>query len=213
MEDSLKKMLKSLKMNESTISTVLGGLIVIMIGVLVFNYFSSINQEGQITESSAKVEVTPGEPVLVDENGEKVPQGLPTTYKVKKGDTLWSVAEQFYNSGYNWVDIASENKLANADLIEVDQELTLPKVAVKQVTVASKLDSSAGGASIDNITINSNTYKTQKGDYLWRIAVRAYGDGYQWVKIYEANKDKIGVNPNILEKDVVLDIPRVDNNG
>jgi len=56
--------------------------------------------------------------------------------------------------------------------------------------------------------INATSYETQKGDYLWDISVRAYGDGYQWVKIYEANKDKIGMNPNLLEKAVVLDIPR-----
>ena len=170
-----------------------------------FNYFSSVNtNEGQISDEAVQTEATPGEPVIVEENGEKVPQGLPSSYKVEKGDTLWSVAEKFYNSGYNWVDIAKENKLKNANVIEVGQELSIPKVAVKKATVLSASDSSK---TVVN-KIDGDSYQTQKGDFLWDISVRAYGDGYGWVRIYNANEDKIGPNPNILEKGVELSIPR-----
>lgn len=33
-----------------------------------------------------------------------------------------------------------------------------------------------------------NTYTVQAGDTLWGIAVRSYGSGIQWTKIYQANK-------------------------
>jgi len=31
--------------------------------------------------------------------------------------------------------------------------------------------------------ITSNTYTVVKGDFLWDIAIRTYGDGYRWVDI------------------------------
>lgn len=37
----------------------------------------------------------------------------------------------------------------------------------------------------------TRTYTVVKGDCLWNIAKKYYGDGSQYTKIYEANKDKI----------------------
>ena len=34
-------------------------------------------------------------------------------------------------------------------------------------------------------------YTIVKGDSLWKIAQKQYGDGSQWKKIYDANKDAI----------------------
>lgn len=50
------------------------------------------------------------------------------------------------------------------------------------------------------------TYTVQKGDCLWNIAKRVYGDGSRYVAIYEANKDKIK-NPNLIYVGQVLTIP------
>ena len=52
------------------------------------------------------------------------------------------------------------------------------------------------------------TYTVQKGDTLWNIAKKLYGDGSKYVKIYDANKDKIK-NPNSIEVGQVLIIPSV----
>ena len=49
------------------------------------------------------------------------------------------------------------------------------------------------------------TYTVKSGDYLWSIAVRAYGDGYQWVKIVKANNL---VNPDLIFSGNVLRLPR-----
>ncbi|MPN57839.1 hypothetical protein SDC9_205535 [bioreactor metagenome] len=49
-------------------------------------------------------------------------------------------------------------------------------------------------------------YKVVKGDSLWKIAVKVYGDGYQWTKIWQANKLKIN-NPNELEIGMMLTMP------
>jgi nucleoid-associated protein YgaU len=52
-------------------------------------------------------------------------------------------------------------------------------------------------------------YKVVRGDSLWKIAVRAYGDGYQWTKIWEKNKSKIP-NPNGLEIGMMVSIPKAN---
>lgn len=52
------------------------------------------------------------------------------------------------------------------------------------------------------------TYPVQKGDTLWNIAKKIYGDGSKYTKIYEANKDKIK-NPNLIYVGQVLTIPSV----
>jgi hypothetical protein len=50
-----------------------------------------------------------------------------TTYTVAKGDTLWSIAASKLGDGNRWREIASLNKLADADEIAPGQKLKLPK--------------------------------------------------------------------------------------
>lgn len=50
------------------------------------------------------------------------------------------------------------------------------------------------------------TYPVEKGDTLWGIAKKFYGNGSKYTKIYEANKDKIK-NPNLIYVGQVLTIP------
>lgn len=42
------------------------------------------------------------------------------------------------------------------------------------------------------------TYVVKRGDNLWNISKRFYGNGNQWRKIYNANKKVIGSNPNLI---------------
>ncbi len=190
--NKLKNFLKKIKLNESTISTILGVLVVVVIGVLIFNYFKGVNKQKQETTPTP----TPGEIKLIEEEGKLIPENLPTKYQVEKGDNLWKIAEKFYGSGYNWVDIAKENKIKNANFIMVGQELNIPKTAVKKPLMTTEKFGAA---------ITGNEYTVQKGDHLWGIAVRAYGDGYQWVKIAHENNLK---NPNLIHPGNVLKLSR-----
>jgi len=52
----------------------------------------------------------------------------------------------------------------------------------------------------------SKTHKVVKGDTLWAIAKKFYGNGSQYPKIFNANKDKIK-NPNLIYPGQVLTIP------
>ncbi|MCM1227686.1 MAG: LysM peptidoglycan-binding domain-containing protein [Clostridium sp.] len=51
------------------------------------------------------------------------------------------------------------------------------------------------------------TYTVVSGDCLWNIAKKFYGDGSKYKKIYEANKNIIGANPNLIYPGQVLTIP------
>ncbi len=55
-------------------------------------------------------------------------------------------------------------------------------------------------------TSGGTTYTTVSGDTLWGIAVKLYGSGSKYTKIYNANKDKIS-NANNIPVGLTLNIP------
>lgn len=50
-------------------------------------------------------------------------------------------------------------------------------------------------------------YTVKKGDNLWTLAKRFYGSGADYTKIYEANRDTIGSNPNLIYPGQTFTIP------
>ncbi|MBQ4241226.1 MAG: LysM peptidoglycan-binding domain-containing protein [Lachnospiraceae bacterium] len=46
--------------------------------------------------------------------------------------------------------------------------------------------------------ISGYSYTVVKGDCLWNIAKARYGSGIDYIKIYEANRDVIGDNPDLI---------------
>ena len=199
MQDKIKAFLKSLRLNESSLSMVLGGLVVVVVGILVYNYFSSVNRGSMEASPSPEYQVS-----LVEEAGELVPDQLPVTHKVTAGEHLWSIAEKYYHSGYNWVDIAKANGLLNANVVSEGQELTIPRIAVKQETV---VEASAPTVTTAPDMVTATNYTVLAGDSLWTISVRAYADGYQWTRVWQANSGVI-VNPDWIEVGTKLTLPR-----
>lgn len=168
-----------LKTNEPAISTALGALVVLTVGILVLNYFRG-----------REVQNLP--PATQTENVQEM--SLPAKHKVEKGESLWKISEKYFGSGYNWVDLARENNLTNPSFLTIGQELSIPKIEEKNLT----------SLTVQEKTITENTYKVLKGDSLWKIAVRKYVDGYKWVEIAKENKLK---NPNLIFVDQELKLP------
>ncbi|WP_019204408.1 LysM peptidoglycan-binding domain-containing protein [Tsukamurella sp. 1534] len=54
------------------------------------------------------------------------PAPAPRTHTVQSGDTLWAIAEQYLGDGNRYTEIAQHNGIANPDLINVGQVITIP---------------------------------------------------------------------------------------
>jgi nucleoid-associated protein YgaU len=140
-------------------------------------------------------------------NGSIMPQNLPSKHTVIAGESLWKIAETYYGSGYNWVDIAKANGELKSQKIEAGEELQLPNVRVrvpKNGNLLAKVQDQPPVATTN--VLAGGTYTIQKGDSLWTIAVKEYNDGFMWTRIASANSDKIK-NPGIIEVGWELQIP------
>jgi len=202
METKLKQLLKTIKLNESMLSMLFGVVTVLLIGVLVLRMYSSNKPE--LTPEADNTEVVTEKvgdvTVETKEDGKKYPTELAEKVTVKGGESLWKIAEAQYGSGYNWVDIAKENGLKNANQINEGQELKLPKVAVKTIEQPKVAEATETPNKIEG-----DSYTVVKGDHLWSIAVRAYSDGYKWVEIAANNEI---AHPNLIEIGQVLKLSR-----
>ena len=61
-----------------------------------------------------------------DEEPTPPPPPAPRTYTVVSGDTLFAIAERFYGDGNRYPEIAAASGIANPDLINVGQVITIP---------------------------------------------------------------------------------------
>jgi len=137
-------------------------------------------------------------PAVQPQKTGKIVKPAKAEYVVKAGDTLWAIAEANYGSGYNFTDIASNNKLANADSIEVGQKLKLPGAEVKTATVG---DITPEAASISRADQSAKSHKVVEGDCLWNISMRYFGNGYEWPRLASVNKIP---NPDLIYPDQVI---------
>lgn len=180
----IDKIKKNISSSDSYVSMALGLAVVLLVGVLIFNYF----QRGSTTDSQKAAD---GQTTEQGATGSAV---LPATHTVAQGETLWTIAEKYYKSGYNWVDIQKANNLANANAIETGQTLTIPSADPITVGATGQVSSAT----------TDKKYTVSKGDFLWKIAVMQYGNGYKWVDIARANNLR---NPNVIHQGNVLILP------
>lgn len=183
----LEKVETEIQSNQSKVSMILGALIILVVGILVFNYFSKNRAAlGPAQQTQNEEDISPNQ--------------LPGKYTVKEGDTLFVIAEKYYQDGEKFFEIAKANNLANADQIEAGQILELPKLTVQET-----LGTGGGNTTIWGERIEGNTYTVVEGDWLSTIAGRAYGDIMTFDKIAKANNIQ---NPDQIEPGTVLAIPR-----
>ncbi len=202
--------------NNSILNIILGALIVIVLGILVFNYFNKDNGDLGPSQQTETLDM---------EDGDVSKENLPGKYTVKEGDTLFIIAQKYYDDGEKFPEIVEANKLDNENNIEIGQVLEIPKPedTLAQAspvpenmnpspsptpTEVVTLDQGTGGAINETIwgeKITGDTYTVKAEDWLSKIAGRAYGDVMAYEKIAKANNIS---DPNIIEVGTVLKIPR-----
>ena len=203
---NLKSILKTIKMHESSISTLLGFVIIVIIGLLIVNYFRQANQ-GETIQNAANT----AENQMAD-----------NTHKVVAGDTLWSISEKYYGTGFEWKRIMEANDIKNANDIEEGQVLNIPEVIAQETTEPVAMVTEAPTAKpevmstqtkepeapvmeANTVSSNEKSYTVVHGDNLWKIAVAVYGNGYKWTEIAKANKL---AHPGLIHAGNVLVLPR-----
>lgn len=216
-QTAVSKFVEYLRLGESYTSLILGIIAVIIATVLLLSIFHNrqsgrqtpevtptIAQSGSFAISPTGVSIKQPEGVAAPAAQPKLSQTQTVsgkTYTVIAGDNLWVIAEKIYKNGYNWVDIAKANHLADPSDIHVGNKLIIPQVSSMIATVQTADENMATSTT----KITDATYRIVPGDDLWDIAVRAYGDGYQWVKIAKVNNLS---NPGLIHVGNVLKIPR-----
>ena len=198
----LQRLQDELQLNKSYLSLILGMLIIIVAGILVFNYLKANQALGPSQQTESPLPKETAEDVEVNK--------LPGKYTVKEEDTLFKIAQFYYKDGNMFDKIAQANKLASPDYIEIGQVLEIPKITdeVKLEQPTQKEELGTGGAVNQTAwgeKITGDSYTVQEGDWLSKIAGRAYGDIYAFDKIAKANDIS---NPNLIYPGQILKIPR-----
>lgn len=196
--------------NQSKLSMVLGALIILVVGILIFNYF---NRGNRGDETLGPAQQTQEEDVS--------PNNLPGKYTVKENDTLFLIAQKYYMDGYKYEEIAKANNLKDVNAIEAGQVLDIPKLAeeIAEIPLPSlepgaslepqatetELGIGGGNTTIWGSRITQDSYTVQQGDWLSKIAGRAYGDIWAYKKLAEVNNIP---NPDLIFPGQVIKIPR-----
>jgi LysM repeat protein len=115
-----------------------------------------------------------------------VPKPDKNLYTVVIGDTLRNISSKFYGNGELWPQIysANLNKILNPEQIYPGQQFVIPE-----------------------LPSGYKTWVVIAGDTLSSIAKRFYGDGSKSKKIWDANIETIGSNPNLIYPKQILKIP------
>ena len=91
-----------------------------------------------------------------------------------------------------------------SEMEETEAPPEVPEVsAVPDVAPAPSLEEEEKPSAAEE-----ETYTVKAGDCLWKIAEKAYGNGADWTKIYDANSNQID-NPNLIYPGQVFVIPAI----
>lgn len=127
-----------------------------------------------------------------------------TTYVVKKGDSLWKIAEEVYGDGTKGKLIADANKdvIKDPDKLTTGMKLTIPAAPPKAPGAPT-----AGETGTEQAATGRQKHVVAKGETYWSLAQKYYHDGSQWKRIAEANP---GVKPDELRAGITINIPAAE---
>ncbi len=180
-------------------TSLLLGVVVVMAAIILFFSFIRGGKQEVATPTSLPEEKISKE---LEKTNKEEAETTKSMYTVVVGDTLWSISEKFYKSGFEWEKIAKANKIADPANLEEGTKITIPGTDTRILATNTSVEKEKEQATN---AISGDSYTIVRGDDLWDIAIRAYGDGYKWVEIAKANNL---TNPDLIHADNVLKLPR-----
>jgi nucleoid-associated protein YgaU len=178
--------------------------VLFFIGISVFQFFQN-KRQGEIDGGAVSIE--------------EIDNALKNagSYTVKSGDTLWKIAEVRLGSGFDWPKIADINNIKTPEDLKEGSQLNIPEIFSTSSPTPTLTENelrreaearveSGEGVIMGGSKIAGEKYVIKRGDDLWDIAERAYGDPYRWVEIAEVNN--LMSNPDLIHADNTLILPR-----
>ncbi|MDR1241049.1 MAG: LysM peptidoglycan-binding domain-containing protein [Oscillospiraceae bacterium] len=160
------------------------------------DYESLIESEGMNMPVGNLQPITTSMPPVGDLNLNPNPNNLPpiqdsvenepVIYRVKPGDTLWSIAQRFLGSGHKCKDIQTFNNLSN-ETIHAGQTLMIPQ----------------------NKSGNWTLYSVSRGDTLWNLARKFLGSWARYNEIINLNN----LSNDVIYAGQILKIPSNSNSN
>jgi nucleoid-associated protein YgaU len=129
------------------------------------------------------------------------------THLVQRGETFFTISQAAYGSSRYWKRIVDANPQVNPNRLRIGTTINIPDLHASAPISTQSAQPAAltqSKADLDPTT----SYRVQPSDTLEGIARKLYGDGQQWQRLYDANKDAIGANPARLKVDMVLRLPQ-----
>ncbi|WP_040668832.1 LysM peptidoglycan-binding domain-containing protein, partial [Nitrolancea hollandica] len=128
-----------------------------------------------------------------------------THYTVQPGDTLWTIAERFYGTGFAYPRLVDANagremsdggRFTRAGVIQPGWTLEIP-------------------SPTDEVIAGQDAYVVQPGDTLRNIAARMLGDEVRWQELFDLNQGTARLDdgraltdPNLIRPGLSLTLPR-----
>ncbi|MEY8320754.1 LysM domain-containing protein [Lachnospiraceae bacterium 46-61] len=85
----------------------------------------NVKEYRKISSVTYKVEQNQTQTVLEQMGAKREGKDIPNTYVVKKGDSLWKIAQTMLNDGSRYKEIAEKNNIVNPNKIQIGQILRL----------------------------------------------------------------------------------------
>jgi nucleoid-associated protein YgaU len=128
-------------------------------------------------------------------------------YTWQAGDSFSALAQRFYGSPLHVKRIRDANegrdeaKLVAGESLLICAQATADSDRIARPSARDAKSTAAAG-------VVGGTYTVGAGDVLGTISQKVYGTASKWRKIYDANRDVIGADPNQLKPGMMLRIPQ-----